>query len=63
MLKLLKWKEGVVPVGPTFEGYPVGFKPSTSPSALKPTTRSRKAHILVKTESMFKMLVLDYISI
>ena len=63
MLKLVKWEEGVVLVGPTFEGYLVGFKPSASPSALKPTTHSRKAHILVITESVFKILVLDYISI
>ena len=50
MFKLVKWGEGVVPVGPTFEGNPLGFKPSTSPSDPKPATHSRKAHMLVITE-------------
>ena len=63
MPKLVKWEEGVVLVGPTFEGYPVGSKPFASSSALKPTTHSRKAHILVTTQSMLKMLVLDHIRI
>lgn len=63
MLKLVKWEEWVVLVCPTFEGDPIGFEPSASPSAPKPATHSRKLRILVITESMFKMLVLDYISI
>ena len=35
MLKLVKWEEKVVPVGPTFEGDPAGFKSSASPNAPK----------------------------
>ena len=63
MLKLVKWEEWVVLVGPTFEGDPTGFKPSASPSAPKPAIHSRKTHILVITESLFKMLVLYHISL
>ena len=61
MLKIVKWEEEVVPIGPTFEGDPTGFKPSASPSAVKPAIHSRIAHILVIIESMFKMLLLDHI--
>ena len=63
MLKLVKLEEEVIPVGPTFEGDPAEFKPSTSPSASKPATHSRKAHRLEVIEIMFYMSVLDHISL
>lgn len=42
MLKLLKWDEERVPIGPMFEDVPAGFKPSTSSNASKHATHSRK---------------------
>lgn len=55
MLKLLKWDEEIVPVGPTFEDVPIGSKPSASSNASKPSTHSRKAYILVVVQCMFKI--------
>ena len=55
MLKLIKWDGEIVRTGPMFEDAPVRSKPSTSSTASKPATHSRKAYILAVVQSMFKI--------
>ena len=55
MLKLLKWDEEIVPLGPMFEDVLIGSKPSTSSNASKPATHSKKAYILAIVQIMFKI--------
>ena len=55
MLKLLKWDEEIVPVGPMFEDVLVGSNPSASYNASKLATHSKKSYILALVQSMFKI--------